>query len=94
MIHPHRQVRHQRALDVSDHLLGREFRGRQNMYLLYRSAVALYDFRGDHSRKRKDELLGTLNWEYAAGDVVQIQFSCGDLMTDLNRWPILQTTDV
>ena len=71
MVDPHRQVRHQRALDVSHHLLGRELCGRQNMYLFYRSAVALYDFRGDNTREREDQLLGTLNRKYAAGDVIK-----------------------
>jgi hypothetical protein len=82
VVDPHRQVRHQRALDVSHDLLGRELCGRQNMYLFYRSTVALYDFRGDHSRKRQNQLLGTLNREYAASDVIQIQFLSRDLMTD------------
>ena len=47
------------------------------MYLLYRAAFTLYDFRGDDPRKRKDELLCALNREYAAGDIAQIQFSAG-----------------
>jgi hypothetical protein len=50
------------------------------MYLLYRAAFTLYDFRGDDPRKCKDELLSTLNREYAAGDIVQIQFFRGDLV--------------
>src|SRR5688500_12365555 len=64
------------------------------MYLLYRAAFTLYDFRGDNPRKRKDELLCTLNREYAAGDIVQIQYFRRDLIPFLNRWPILQTTDL
>jgi len=64
------------------------------MYLLYRAAFTLYDFRGDNPRKRKDELLCTLNREYAAGDIVQIQFFRRDLIPFLNRWPILQTIDL
>src|SRR5207237_5769711 len=79
--HPRRQMRHQRALDVPRHLFGRELRGRQNMDLLDRAALALDDLCGDNSRKREDQLLSTLDREYAAGDVVQIQsFFCGDLM--------------
>ena len=64
------------------------------MYLLYRAALTLYDFRGDDSRKRKDELLSSLNREYASGDIVQIQFYPLGFGTVLNRWPILQTTGV
>ena len=64
-------MRHQRALDVSNHLLRRELRGRQNMYLLHRAALALYDLCGDYPRKREDQLLSTLDRKYAAGDVVQ-----------------------
>ena len=81
VVHPHRQMRHQRALDVPHHLLRRELRRRQNMNLLDRATLALYDLCGDNSRKREDQLLSTLDREYAAGDVVQIQsFFCGDLM--------------
>jgi hypothetical protein len=54
VVYPHRQVRHQRALDVSDHLLGRKFRGRQNMYLFHRSTFTLYYFRGDNPWQRED----------------------------------------
>ena len=43
------------------------------MYLFHRAALALYDFRGDNSRKRKDQLLSTFDRKNAAGDVVQIQ---------------------
>ena len=50
MVHAHRQVRHQRALDVPNHLLRRKLCGRQNMDLFYRAAFAFYDFRGDNSR--------------------------------------------
>ena len=64
------------------------------MYLLYRATFALYDFRGDDPRKRKDELLSSLNREYAAGDIVQIQFFPRGLEQFLNRWPILQTTEL
>jgi hypothetical protein len=44
------------------------------MDLFHRAALALYDLRGDNSRKRKDELLSTFYRKYAASDVVQIQF--------------------
>ena len=47
------------------------------MDLLDRPAVALDDFGGDYPRKRKDELLSTLDGKYAAGDVVQVQFCTG-----------------
>ena len=81
VVDPHRQVRHQRTLDVPHYLLRRQLRGRQNMDLLDRAALALDDLCGDNSRKREDQLLSTLDREYAAGDVVQIQsFFCGDLM--------------
>src|SRR6266852_1174871 len=43
------------------------------MYLLDRATLALYNLRGDYSRERKDQLLGSLDRKYAAGDVVQIQ---------------------
>ena len=74
MVHPHREVRHQRTFDVSNHLFGRKLSRSQNMYLLDRATLAFYDFRGDYSRERKDQLLGSLDRKYAAGDVVQIQF--------------------
>ena len=81
VVHSHRQMRHERALDVPHDLLRRQLRGRQNMDLLDRAALALDDLCGDNSRKREDQLLSTLDREYAAGDVVQIQsFFCGDLM--------------
>src|SRR4051812_8942153 len=61
VVDPHRQVRHQRALDVPHHLLRSKLGSRQNMDLLHRPAVALHDLGGHHSRKRKDELLSTLD---------------------------------
>jgi hypothetical protein len=45
MVHPHRQVRHQRTFDVSNHLLRRKLSSGQNVYLFHRPAFALYDFR-------------------------------------------------
>ena len=77
MIHPHRQMRHQRTLDIANHLLRGELRRGQNMNLLHRPTVALDDLGGDDSRQRKDQLLSTLNRKDAAGDVVQIQFFAG-----------------
>ena len=89
MIHTHRQMRHQRTLDVANHLFGRELRRRQNMNLLDRAALALYDLCGDNPRKRENQLLSTLNRKDAAGDVVQIQLSARDFDAALkNRWPI------
>src|SRR6266478_2124960 len=44
------------------------------MDLLDRATLTFYDLRGDYSRKRKDQLLGSLDRKYATGDVVQIQF--------------------
>ena len=44
------------------------------MNLLDRATLTLYDLRGDYSRERKDQLLGSLDRKYATGDVVQIQF--------------------
>jgi hypothetical protein len=82
-------MRHQRTLDVADYLLGRELRGRQNMYLLHRATLTLDDFCGDNSRKREDQLLSTLNGEDASGNVVQIQLCLLDYdATRTNRWPI------
>src|SRR6185312_7771661 len=73
VVDPHRQMRHQGTFDVPYHLLWRELGSRQHVYLLDRATLALDDLCGDNPRKRKDELLSTLNGEYAAGDVVQIQ---------------------
>jgi hypothetical protein len=67
-------MRHQRTFDVSNHLFGREFSRGQNMDLFDRATLTLYDFCGHHSRKRQDQLFSTLDREYAASDVVQIQF--------------------
>src|SRR4051812_41455146 len=61
MIDPHRQVRHQRALDIPHHLLRSQLCRRQHVDLLHRPTVALDDLGGYHSRKRKDELLSTLD---------------------------------
>src|SRR4029078_26688 len=69
VVNPHRQVRHQGALDIPHHLLGRQLSRGRPVDLLDRPAVTLDDFGGDYPRKRKDELLSTLNREYAAGDV-------------------------
>ena len=74
VVHPHREVRHQRTFNVADHLFRRELSRSQNMDLLDRATLALNDLRGDYSRERKDQLLGSLDRKYAAGDVVQIQF--------------------
>src|SRR3982074_3477543 len=43
------------------------------MDLFHRTALALYDFRGDDSRQRENQLLSTFDRKNAAGDVVQIQ---------------------
>ena len=77
MIDPHRQVRHQRALDVAHHLLRRELGGRQHMDLLDGPTLTLDDLCRNDSRKREDKLLGSLNRKYAAGDVVQVQRCAG-----------------
>ena len=74
VVHPHSEVRHQRAFDVANHLFRGKLSRSQNMDLLDRATLAFYDLRGDYSRKRKDQLLGSLDRKYAAGDVVQIQF--------------------
>ena len=60
MIHPHRQMRHQRTLDVPHNLLRRELCRRQNMDLLDGATLTLDDLRRNDSRKRKDKLLGSL----------------------------------
>ena len=44
------------------------------MYLLYRAALAFHDLGRHDSRERQDQLFCTLDREYAARDVVQIQF--------------------
>jgi hypothetical protein len=77
VIYPHRQMRHQRTFDVSNHLFGRKLCSGQNMDLFDRAALAFYDFCGHHSWQRKDQLFSTLDREYAASDVVQIQFVSG-----------------
>jgi hypothetical protein len=94
VIHPHRQVRHQRALDVADHLLGRELGRRQHMDLLDRATLALDDLCGHNSRKREDKLLGSLDGKYAAGNVVQLNLFMREFDAAGNRWPILQTTNL
>ena len=68
MIHPHPQMRYQRALDVPDGLLGRILGSRQNMYLVDRARVPRYDPRRNDPGKRRDEILGPLQGEYAAGN--------------------------
>ena len=77
VVNPHRQVRHQRTFDVANHLFRRELSRSQNMDLLDRATLALYDLRGHYSRERKDQLFSSLDREYAASDVVQIQFVSG-----------------
>ena len=77
MVNPHREVRHQRTFDVSNHLFGRKLSCSQNVYLFDCATLAFYDFCGHNSRKRKDQLFSSLDREYAASDVVQIQFVSG-----------------
>ena len=61
------------------------------MDLLDRATLTFYDLRGDYSRERKDQLLGSLDRKYATGDVVQIQFVRREL-EGAKRGLILQTT--
>jgi hypothetical protein len=86
-------MRHQRTFDVPDHLFRRKLSGSQNMNLFDCPTLTFYDFRGHNSRQRQDQLFRTLDREYAASDVVQIQFVSGIWMTG-NWRPILQAPEV
>ena len=86
-------MRHQRTFDVSDYLLGGKLCSGENVDLLDRSTLTFYDFCGHHARQRQDQLFRALDREYAASDVVQIQFVSGIWMTT-NWRPILQAPEV
>ena len=67
MIDPHREVRHQRALDVPHHLLRSQLLRRKDVDLLDRSVVAGENFRRYDARKGQDEILCPLDRKYRAG---------------------------
>ena len=90
MVNPHREMRHQRTFDVSDHLFWCKLCSSENMDLFDRPTLTFYDFCGHNSRQRQDQLFSTLDREYAASDVVQIQFVSGSLRARSRR-PILQS---
>lgn len=81
VVDPHREVRHQRTLDIPHYLLGRQLRGRQHVDLLHRPGIALDDLRGYHAWKRENEIFSALDWKNASGDVAQFSLGmCGILM--------------
>jgi hypothetical protein len=68
VVHAHPEMRDQSALDVPYGLLGRKFRRRQNVDLVDRTGIPGNDPGRNHTRKRRDQILGTLQRENAARD--------------------------